>query len=134
MIRRRAAEAGIKTEIGCHTFRAPGITSYLKNGGKLEIAQQMANHEDRKRAVTDPTTLIHIDEADRLGMNSLEQVRSIFDTSEIGIVLINSFEHSAVQDEGSILQFAMDRSMGQAMQARCCPSRPPQGAWEVLNG
>jgi hypothetical protein len=30
--------------IGCHTFRAIGITEYLRNGGKLEIAQQMANH------------------------------------------------------------------------------------------
>ena len=45
MIRRRALAAGIKTEIGCHTLRATGITAYLKNGGKLEIAQQMANHE-----------------------------------------------------------------------------------------
>jgi site-specific recombinase XerD len=45
MIRRRALAAGIKTEIGCHTFRATGITAYLKNGGKLEVAQQMANHE-----------------------------------------------------------------------------------------
>jgi hypothetical protein len=37
--------AGLETEIGCHTFRATGITAYLKNGGKLEIAQQMAAHE-----------------------------------------------------------------------------------------
>jgi len=42
MIRWRALAAGIKTEIGCHTFRATGITAYLKNGGRLEIAQQMA--------------------------------------------------------------------------------------------
>ena len=27
MIRRRALEAGIKTEIGCHTFGAPGIAA-----------------------------------------------------------------------------------------------------------
>ena len=33
MIRRRAIEAGIKTEICCHTFGATGITAYLKNGG-----------------------------------------------------------------------------------------------------
>jgi integrase len=38
MIRRRAASAGIETGIGCHSFRATGITAYLKNGGKLEIA------------------------------------------------------------------------------------------------
>jgi integrase len=41
MIRRRGRKAGIKTEIGCHTFRATGITAYLKNGGRLEVAQQM---------------------------------------------------------------------------------------------
>ncbi len=33
------------TKIGNHTFRATGITAYLKNGGKLEIAQQIATHE-----------------------------------------------------------------------------------------
>ncbi|MEO8372710.1 MAG: tyrosine-type recombinase/integrase, partial [Candidatus Solibacter sp.] len=48
MVRRRAAAAGIKTQIGCHTFRATGITEYLRNGGKLEIAQQMANHESAR--------------------------------------------------------------------------------------
>src|ERR1043166_4061947 len=42
MIRRRARDAGILTKIGNHTFRATGITAYLKNGGKLEIAQQLA--------------------------------------------------------------------------------------------
>ncbi len=42
---RRAAEAGIETEIGCHSFWATGITAYLRNGGRLEIAQQMAENE-----------------------------------------------------------------------------------------
>jgi site-specific recombinase XerD len=45
MIRRRAEAAGVRTKIGCHTFRATGITEYLRNGGRLEVAQQMANHE-----------------------------------------------------------------------------------------
>jgi integrase/recombinase XerD len=27
-----------------HTFGATGITAYLKNSGKLEVAQQIANH------------------------------------------------------------------------------------------
>jgi hypothetical protein len=45
MIRRRALATGIKTEIGCHTFRATGITAYFKNGGWLEIAHQTAAHE-----------------------------------------------------------------------------------------
>jgi site-specific recombinase XerD len=33
MIRRRAMTAGIRTLIGNHTFRATGITQYLRNGG-----------------------------------------------------------------------------------------------------
>jgi hypothetical protein len=45
MIRRRAAAAGIAAEIGCHTFRATGITAYLANGGALEHAQ---NRIDRR--------------------------------------------------------------------------------------
>ena len=31
-----ATAAGIATKIGCHSFRATGITEYLKNGGKLD--------------------------------------------------------------------------------------------------
>ena len=42
MIRRRAAAAGIETKIGNHSFRATGITAYLKNGGTLEKAAAMA--------------------------------------------------------------------------------------------
>ena len=45
MIRRRVRAAGILTKIGNHSFRATGITEYLRNGGKLEVAQQMANHK-----------------------------------------------------------------------------------------
>jgi len=45
MIRRRAMLAGIRTRIGNHTFRATGITQYLRNGGRRELAQQMAAHE-----------------------------------------------------------------------------------------
>src|SRR5689334_14550746 len=44
MIRRRADAAGIMTRIGNHSFRATGITAYLKNGGTLEKAAAMANH------------------------------------------------------------------------------------------
>ncbi len=40
--RRRAKQACIKTKLGCHTFRATGITIYLTNGGDLEKAQQIA--------------------------------------------------------------------------------------------
>jgi integrase/recombinase XerD len=70
MIRRRALAAGIKTEIGCHTFRAPGITAYLKNGGKLEIAQQMAAHESaRTTGLYDRRNdEVSLDEVERIGI------------------------------------------------------------------
>ena len=48
MIRRRARVAGILTKIGNHTFRATGITTYLKNGDKLETAQQIAADESSR--------------------------------------------------------------------------------------
>jgi len=48
MVRRRASDAGIETAIGCHTFRATGITDYLTNGGRIEVAQKMAGHSNSK--------------------------------------------------------------------------------------
>ena len=50
--------------------------------------QTFEMYESRKRAVLDPTTLIVVDEADRLQMNSLEQMRSTFDEGTAGMVLI----------------------------------------------
>ena len=48
MVRRRASDAGIETAIGCLTFRATGITDYLTNGGRIEVAQRMAGHSNAK--------------------------------------------------------------------------------------
>lgn len=48
MVRRRASDAEIETSIGCHTFRATGITDYLTNGGRIEVAQRMAGHSNAK--------------------------------------------------------------------------------------
>lgn len=45
-------------------------------------------YEARKMAIPDPTTLIIVDEADRLTMPSLEQFRSIFDESRLALVLV----------------------------------------------
>ena len=49
------------------------------------VAREYAEKESR---IGDPTTLIVIDEADRLRMASLEQVRAIFDAQEISLILI----------------------------------------------
>jgi integrase len=55
VIRRRAAAAGIAADIGCHTFRATGITAYLANGGALEHAREMAAHESPRTKLYDRT-------------------------------------------------------------------------------
>jgi integrase/recombinase XerD len=34
--------------ISCHTFRATGITEYLRNGGTVEKAAQIAAHESTR--------------------------------------------------------------------------------------
>jgi site-specific recombinase XerD len=36
MVQRRAADVGMRIRVGCHTFRATGITAYLEAGGTLE--------------------------------------------------------------------------------------------------
>ena len=68
MIRRRAKAAAIKTPIGCHTFRATGITVYLDNGGQLEHAQEMAAHESPRTTKLDDRTgeKMSLDEIERI--------------------------------------------------------------------
>ena len=68
LIRRRAEAAGIATAIGCHSFRATGITEYLLNGGKLEIAQQMANHESSR------TTGLYDRRGDQIKLDEVERI------------------------------------------------------------
>jgi site-specific recombinase XerD len=68
MVRRRAADAGILTKIGNHSFRATGITEYLRNGGKLEIAQQMANHESAR------TTGLYDRRNDQVSLDEVERI------------------------------------------------------------
>lgn len=68
MIGRRAAASDVATHIGCHSWRARGITAYLENGGLLEHAQQMAAHASAR------TTKLY----DRRGeMISLDEVERI---------------------------------------------------------
>jgi hypothetical protein len=50
-----------------------------------EVAKE---YSVKEMQIRDPTTLILIDEADRLRMASLEQVRAIFDAGAIGVILI----------------------------------------------
>jgi site-specific recombinase XerD len=68
MVRRRAAAAGIKTRIGNHSFRATGITAYLKNGGTLEKAAAMANHASTR------TTQLYDRRRDEMSLDEVERI------------------------------------------------------------
>ena len=39
MVKRRVKAAGLSDRICCHTFRATGITTYLENGGTIDVGQ-----------------------------------------------------------------------------------------------
>jgi integrase len=69
MIRRRAKQAGIKTKIGCHSFRATGITNYLEHDGTLEKAQQMAAHASPR------TTKLYDRTNDQVTLDEVEKIR-----------------------------------------------------------
>jgi site-specific recombinase XerD len=68
MIQRRAAAAGIATRIGNHTFRATGITAYLKNKGLLEHAQTIANHASPR------TTKLYDRRGDEISLDEVEKI------------------------------------------------------------
>lgn len=68
LIQRRTLAAGIATKISPHSFRATGITTYLQNGGKLEIAQQMAGHESSR------TTGLYDRRNDAVALDEVERI------------------------------------------------------------
>ena len=68
MIQRRAADLGTRVNIGCHTFRATGITAYLEAGGTLENAQAMAAHESPR------TTKLYDRTGDEITLDEVERI------------------------------------------------------------
>jgi len=70
MIRRRAKDAGIETAIGCHTWRATGITAYLENHGTIENAQAIAAHESPR------TTKLYDRTSDEITLDEVERIVS----------------------------------------------------------
>lgn len=69
MIQRRTRRAGIRTKVGNHSFRATGITAYLKNGGTLEIAATMANHASTR------TTQLYDRRPDDVTLDEVERIQ-----------------------------------------------------------
>jgi predicted nucleic acid-binding protein len=68
MILRRAVDAGIETSICNHTFRATGITAYLKNKDALETAQQIADHGSPR------TTKLYDRRQDEISLDEVEKI------------------------------------------------------------
>jgi site-specific recombinase XerD len=68
MIQRRSAKLGLRVKIGCHTFRATGITAYLEAGGTLENAQAMAAHESPR------TTKLYDRTGDEITLDEVERI------------------------------------------------------------
>ncbi|RAI54540.1 integrase [Roseicella frigidaeris] len=68
MIRRRAEVAGVATQIGCHSWRARGITAYLENGGLLEHAQAMAGHASAR------TTKLYDRRGEQISLDEVERI------------------------------------------------------------
>ncbi len=68
MIQRRAADLGTLVKMGCHTFRATGITAYLQAGGTLENAQAMAAHESPR------TTKLYDRTGDEITLDEVERI------------------------------------------------------------
>ena len=63
-----AAGAGITTLVGNHSFRATGITAYLKIGGTLEKAAAMANHASTR------TTQLYDRRSDETNLDDVERI------------------------------------------------------------
>jgi site-specific recombinase XerD len=68
MIKRRALAAGLPYSTCCHTFRATGITAYLENGGTIENAQAIANHESPR------TTKLYDRTSDEITLDEVERI------------------------------------------------------------
>ena len=68
MIKRRACAAGLPDRIGCHTFRATGITAYMLNGGTLEHAQKIAAHASPE------TTKLYDRTKDEITLDEIERI------------------------------------------------------------
>lgn len=67
-IKRRSADAGLGQGICCHTFRATGITVYLRSGGTLERAAAIAAHESTR------TTQLYNRTDDAVNLDEIEKI------------------------------------------------------------
>lgn len=69
MVKRRAAESGLPPHVCNHSFRATGITVYLKGGGTLEKAAYIAGHASTQ------TTKLYDRRDDEISLDEIERIR-----------------------------------------------------------
>jgi integrase len=69
MIKTRAAFVSLPAEVCCHTFRATGITAFLENGGSIEQARRIANHESSR------TTKLYDRTSESINLDEVERIR-----------------------------------------------------------
>ena len=71
MLKRRAKQAGLPVQTCCHTFRATGITEYIRAGGNVEGAQKIAYHADPR------TTKLYDYSGDDVTLDEIERIPSV---------------------------------------------------------
>ncbi|NEQ48678.1 MAG: tyrosine-type recombinase/integrase [Leptolyngbya sp. SIO3F4] len=69
MVKRRALDAGVNPDACNHSFRASGITNYLRHGGSRDNAQKIACHEDIR------TTALYDRRAETVSLDEIERIR-----------------------------------------------------------
>jgi integrase/recombinase XerD len=68
MVKRRARDAGLGTELCNHSFRSTGITDYLRNSGTLEVAARIAGHASTR------TTQLYDRRQDEISLDEIERI------------------------------------------------------------
>jgi integrase len=69
MLKRRLKQAGLPAHYSPHSFRATGITNFLKNDGTLEAAQRIAGHADSR------TTKLYDRRGQKVLLEDMERIR-----------------------------------------------------------
>ena len=68
MVKRRAKKAALPSRISPHSFRATGITEYMRNGGDVETAARIAGHESTR------TTQLYNRVQDDVSLDEIERI------------------------------------------------------------